>query len=201
MRKTVLEWLSESKLLEKKISKKESELLGKAYNVTLYHNQDNNYVPEKIVSEYESLMKLKSNLDKIKNAIMVYNATTNIVVGDKEMSIAYALNKYANKNNSFEDGINRLATKFTNDVNNAKLLSQREKAELDRQLLTKNNISEKDKALLEVTKSKYEVVIKDPLNIVELSSKIYEEREVFDNEVNNKINLQNALTELEINLD
>lgn len=201
MKMTVLEWLSESKLLEKKISKKEKELLGKAYSVTLVHNQDETYVEDKIVSEYESLIKLKSNLDKIKDAIMVYNATTKIVVGEKEMSIAYALNKYANKNNSFEDGINKLATKFTLDVNNAKSISQREKAELDRQLLTKNNISEKDKALLEVTKSKYEVVVKDPLKIVELSSKIYEDREVFDNEVNNKINLQNALTELEINLD
>lgn len=201
MKMTVLEWLSESKLLEKKISKKEKELLGKAYSVTLVHNQDETYIEDKIVSEYESLIKLKSNLDKIKDAIMVYNATTKIVVGEKEMSIAYALNKYANKNNSFEDGINKLANKFTLDVNNAKSISQREKAELDRQLLTKNNISEKDKALLEVTKSKYEVVVKDPLKIVELSSKIYEDREVFDNEVNNKINLQNALTELEINLD
>ena len=45
------------------------------------------------------------------------------------------------------------------------------------------------------------MVVKDPLNIVELSSKIYEEREVFENEVNNKINLSNALTELEIELD
>ena len=201
MKMTVLEWLSESKLLEKKISKKEKELLGKAYSVTLVHNQDETYIEDKIVSEYESLIKLKSNLDKIKDAIMVYNATTKIVVGEKEMSIAYSLNKYANKNNSFEDGINKLANKFTLDVNNAKSISQREKAELDRQLLTKNNISEKDKALLEVTKSKYEVVVKDPLKIVELSSKIYEDREVFDNEVNNKINLQNALTELEINLD
>lgn len=202
MKKTVLEWLSESKLLEKKISKKEKELLSKAYSVTLVHNQDENYVPEKILAEYESLIKLKSNLDKIKDAIMVYNATKIITIGDKEMSIAYALNKYAKKDNdSFEQAINRLATQFTTNVNNAKLTSQREKAELDRQLLTKNNISEKDKALLETTKSRYDVVVKDPLNIVELSSKIYEEREIFDNEVNNKINLSNALTELEINLD
>lgn len=202
MKKTVLEWLSESKLLEKRISKKEKELLSKAYSVTLVYNQDENYIPEEILSEYESLLKLKSNLDKIRDAIMVYNATKIITIGDKEMSIAYALNKYAKKDNdSFEQAINRLATQFTTSVNNAKLTSQREKAELDRQLLTKNNISEKDKALLETTKSKYDVVVKDPLNIVELSSKIYEEREIFENEVNNKINLSNALTELEIELD
>lgn len=202
MKKTVLEWLSESKLLEKRISKKEKELLSKAYSVTLVYNQDENYIQEEILSEYESLLKLKYNLDKIKDAIMVYNATKIITIGDKEMSIAYALNKYAKKDNdSFGQAINRLATQFTTSVNNAKLTSQREKAELDKQLLTKNNISEKDKALLETTKSKYDVVVKDPLNIVELSSKIYEEREVFENEVNNKINLSNALTELEIELD
>lgn len=202
MKKTVLEWLSESKLLEKRIFKKEKELLSKAYSVTLVYNQDENYIQEEILSEYESLLKLKYNLDKIKDAIMVYNATKIITIGDKEMSIAYALNKYAKKDNdSFEQAINRLATQFTTSVNNAKLTSQREKAELDKQLLTKNNISEKDKALLETTKSKYDVVVKDPLNIVELSSKIYEEREVFENEVNNKINLSNALTELEIELD
>lgn len=202
MKKTVLEWLSESKLLEKRISKKEKELLSKAYSVTLVYNQDENYIPEEVLSEYESLLKLKSNLDKIKDAIMVYNATKIIAIGNKEMSIAYALNKYARKDdNSFEQSINRLATQFTTSVNNAKLTSQREKAELDRQLLTKNNISEKDKALLETTKSRYDVVVKDPLNIVELSSKIYEEMEAFENEVNNKINLSNALTEIEIELD
>lgn len=200
-KKTVLEWLSESKLLEKRISKKEKELLSKAYSVTLVYNQDENYIPEEILSEYESLLKLKSNLDKIKDAVMVYNATKIITIGDKEMSIAYALNKYSRNDDSFEQSINKLATQFTTSVNNAKLTSQREKAELDRQLLTKNNISEKDKALLETTKSKYDVVVKDPLNIVELSSKIYEEREIFENEVNNKINLSNALTELEIELD
>lgn len=177
-------------------------MLSKAYSVTLVYNQDENYIQEEILSEYESLLKLKYNLDKIKDAIMVYNVTKIITIGDKEMSIAYALNKYAKKDNdSFEQAINRLATQFTTSVNNAKLTSQREKAELDKQLLTKNNISEKDKALLETTKSKYDVVVKDPLNIVELSSKIYEEREVFENEVNNKINLSNALTELEIELD
>lgn len=201
MKKTVLEWLGESKLLEKRISKKEKELLSKAYSVTLVYNQDENYIPEEILSEYESLLKLKSNLDKIKDAVMVYNATKIITIGDKEMSIAYALNKYSRNDDSFEQSINKLATQFTTSVNNVKLTSQREKAELDKQLLTKNNISEKDKALLETTKSKYDVVVKDPLNIVELSSKIYEEREVFENEVNNKINLSNALTELEIELD
>lgn len=202
MKKTVLEWLSESKLLEKRISKKEKELLSKAYSVTLVYNQDENYIQEEVLSEYESLLKLKSNLDKIKDAIMVYNATKIIAIGNKEMSIAYALNKYARKDdNSFEQSINRLATQFTTSVNNAKLTSQREKAELDKQLLTKNNISEKDKALLEITKSRYDVVVKDPLNIVELSSKIYEEMEAFENEVNNKINLSNALTEIEIELD
>ena len=108
------------------------------------YNQDENYIQEEILSEYESLLKLKYNLDKIKDAIMVYNATKIITIGDKEMSIAYALNKYAKKDNdSFEQAINRLATQFTTSVNNAKLTSQREKAELDKQLLTKNNISEK----------------------------------------------------------
>ncbi|MGL6185520.1 MAG: hypothetical protein ACRC1T_09110 [Clostridium chrysemydis] len=201
MKKTVMEWLSESKLLEKKIGKKENELLGKMYNVTFVHNEDVNYIPENIKSEYESLNKLKSNLDKIKDAIMVYNATTKIVIGEKSMSIAYALSKYTSGESKFEETINKLATKFTQDVNNAKMFSQKEKADLDRQLLTKNNISEKDKALIEATKSKYDIVVKDPLNIVELSAKIYDEKETFNNEVNNKINLSNALTELEIELD
>lgn len=201
MKKTVMEWLSESKLLEKKIGKKENELLGKMYNVTFVHNEDVNYIPENIKSEYNSLNKLKSNLDKIKDAIMVYNATTKVVIGEKSMSIAYALSKYANGQSKFEETINKLAVKFTQDVNDAKMLSQKEKADLDRQLLTKNNISEKDKALIEATKSKYDIVVKDPLNIVELSVKIYDEKEIFNNEVNNKINLSNALTELEIELD
>lgn len=201
MKKTAMEWLSESKLLEKKIGKKENELLGKMYNVTFVHNEDVNYIPENIKSEYESLNKLKSNLDKIKDAIMVYNATTKIVIGEKSMSIAYALSKYTSGESKFEETINKLATKFTQDVNNAKMFSQKEKADLDRQLLTKNNISEKDKALIEATKSKYDIVVKDPLNIVELSAKIYDEKETFNNEVNNKINLSNALTELEIELD
>lgn len=201
MKKTVMEWLSESKLLEKKIGKKENELLGKMYNVTFVHNEDVNYIPENIKSEYKSLNKLKSNLDKIKDAIMVYNATTKVVIGEKSMSIAYALSKYANGQSKFEETINKLAVKFTQDVNDAKMLSQKEKADLDRQLLTKNNISEKDKALIEATKSKYDIVVKDPLNIVELSVKIYDEKEIFNNEVNNKINLSNALTELEIELD
>lgn len=201
MKKTVMEWLSESKLLEKKIGKKENAILGKMYSVTFVHNEDTSYIQENIKSEYEALSKLKSNLDKIKDAIMIYNATTKIVVAGKEMSIAYALNKYTSGTTKFEETVNRLATKFTQDVNNAKMVSQKEKSDLDRQLLTKNNISEKDKALIESTKSKYDIVVKDPLNIVELSANIYDEKENFDNEVNNKINLSNALTELEIKLD
>lgn len=154
-----------------------------------------------IKNEYTSLLKLKGNLDKIKNAIMIYNATTDINVNGKTMSIAYALNKYSNENNLFENRIKNEATKFLKSIEQVKKVSQKEKSELDKQLLTKNNISKKDKTLLEVTKSKYDICVSDPLNIVELANKISEDCEAFNNEVNNKINLSNALTRLEIELN
>lgn len=97
MKKTVLEWLSEGKLLEKKIEKKEANLIKNAYKITMVHNEDKNYNEEAIKAEYVSLNKLKDNLDLIKDSIMVYNATTKIKIGYKEMSLAYALNKYANR--------------------------------------------------------------------------------------------------------
>lgn len=202
MRKTVLEWLSESKLLTKKVQKKEKELLSKMYSVTLVHNENKDFINENVKSEYESLVKLKSNLDKIKDAIMQYNATTKIKVENKEMSIAYALGLYnPDDDYSFEYNVIRASAKFVQEVDKAKIKSQQEKSDLDRQLLSKNNISEKDKAMVEIAKASYDVLVKDPLNILELASKLQEEKETFENEVNNKINLSNALTELEINLD
>lgn len=201
MKKTVLEWLNEVKILEKRVGKKESELIKNLYSISLDYKKDETYKADEVKSDYQSLIKLKDNLDKIKNAIMVYNATTQIVVGDKTMSIAYALNKYTKSNLYFEEDIKNKASKFIKEIENVKTQSQKEKADLDKQLLTKNNISEKDKALLEVTKSKYDIIIVDPLNIVELANKLFEDKEIFNNEVNNKINLSNALTSLEINLD
>lgn len=201
MKKTVLEWLSEGKLLEKKIEKKEANLIKNAYKITMVHNEDKNYNEEAIKAEYVSLNKLKDNLDLIKDSIMVYNATTKIKIGDKEMSLAYALNKYANRAKSdFDKKLVKVGNDRITDESKMRELSQREKADLDRQLNAKSNISEKDKALIEMTKGTYDVVVKDPLNVIELASKVADEMELFNMEVNNKINLSNATTYLDLNI-
>lgn len=198
MKKTVLEWLSEAKLLDKKIEKKENELLSKSYSISFKH-ENVVYKEDEVKSSYQSLITLKENRDKIKNALMIYNATTSITIGKKTMSIVYALSKLSNKNKFFEK-IQETYDSYLEELENKKEIAQREINSLDKQLLTKNNISEKDRAFLEVAKSGYEVIIHDPLNIVELFSKEQDEEDEFNREVHNKINILNATTYLDIDI-
>lgn len=198
MKKTVLEWLSEAKLLDKKIEKKENELLSKFYSISFKH-ENVDYKEDEVKSSYQSLIALKENRDKIKNALMIYNATTNITIGKKTMSIVYALSKLSNKNKFFEK-IQETYDSYLEELENKKEISQREINSLDKQLLTKNSISDKDKAFLKIAKSGYEVIIHDPLNIVELFSKEQDEEDEFNREVHNKINILNATTYLDIDI-
>ena len=103
MKKVIAEWLGELKLTEKKIKKTYDELSKK--NMFIVENlQDSELYKEKleeekkeIQSSYQSLNKLIENRNKIKSAIMSFNASNTIKIDDKEYIIALALELYKGK--------------------------------------------------------------------------------------------------------
>lgn len=204
MKQTVFEWLHYSKNTEKRITKLTDEVLAGSWAVSVVANVNPLYDETGVKSKYDSLVKLQSNLDKVKNALAKHNANTVVKVNGKELCIAYALklyNEVKNQHKTFGSRIIAESNKMMEAIEKNTAYSNGEKQKLENALASKPNATSADREYAENTKKRFDVVIKDPLKLIELSQQIVDDREKFLEEVNVVINLCNANTFLEIDIE
>lgn len=205
--KTVMEWLGEKKLYDKKIQKLEKEIqkiplfVGKPF---LYANKEELEKEIKIIKgKLDSYKKMVSNREKIQEAIMKFNATHMIEVSGKKFTIASALNKWKNYDGFLE---NVIATNIE-EYNNLKASLENKQEKEVKELETQLNLSNKNvgnqilQEKLKQRKDEYEPIMFEAINLVEEYEKLINFREEFEQKVNTQINIVNVRETLTINFE
>ena len=209
--KTVMEWNSYITLASKKLDKANQELSNKMYVITTegeYKLEINKVKIDKEVEEikniYTKITKLSSNIEKVKEARQKFNFNTEITVNNETMNIVSALNRYNNRElethaiNSFLNSFNKLSYSLDDSYNNYELNKDRLHQEVS------GNNRQATKAELDLIKSRIEDFVPkvfDPLNLKETYTKKKDNLDDFLAEVNAKVNIANAINNLEIDLE
>lgn len=209
--KTVMEWNNYITLANKKLEKAESELKKEMFIVTTkgeYSLEINKNKIDKRVKEiealYDKISKLSSNIEKVKMARQKFNFETIIEISGEKINIATALNRYNNratettKLNIFLNGYGRLS----DELENANTNYEYNKEKLNREATGNNR--QATKAELDLIASRiddFTPIEFDPLNLKELYKEKKENLDNFLSEVNAKINIANATSTLELDLD
>lgn len=210
--KSVAEWLGELKIYNKRITRLESEIK----KTDLFIVKPKAFVDEEEMqrqmdeakSKITSYKKLISNRSVIKEALMIFNATTKITVGDIEMTIASALTKYSDMMTKGKGGfIEDKLIKSMNEKQKAVQELERKQADELRRYESELNSSNKQigKATLEERllskKEELKPVLKTAFDLEKEYQELCENEEHFLEEVNIQINIANVKHELDINLD
>lgn len=206
-KKTVMEWLGDKKLYDKKIIK----LLQQIRDTQLFAGKPNLYADKEAMKKdmseakalVDSYIKMNKNINKIQEAIMKFNATHTIEISGKEFTISAALKMY-------KDYDSTLANIIKNNINQAdrlkKQLEDKQEVEvktLEQQLNSSNkqvgNQAFEDK--LKSKKEDYEPIMEYAFDLVKAYTEMEDFKEEFLQSVNTKINILNVQETLEINLD
>ncbi|MDK4525110.1 hypothetical protein [Fusobacterium necrophorum] len=208
MKKTVTEWLGELKLTEKKIQKEYKELQKKDLFKVFFVKDKENYEEtwKKEIEEnkalFQSLMQLLKNRDKIRAAILAFNASNTIMIGDQEYIIALALEKI--KKTKLVDVQKMLQNQLHNMLVAEKELLEEEEEKRDeiRNSLgyKQNSSAKKDNEAVEEIMKKYVVEKNDYLELEKEVSRMEEAEIEFAETVNIRLNLKNASSSIEIDL-
>lgn len=207
LEKTVMEWLGEKKLYDKKIIKalqeiKETPLfVGKP---KLYSNEkEMEEQMDKAKSLVDSYKKMVANRDKIQEEIMKFNAIHTIKISDKELTIAAALRMYQN----YDDQLAVIMINNLNKVANLKEKLEKKQEEevksLEIQLNSANKQTGKQEFAdkLKARKDDYQPVIKHAFDLIAEIDKEKTFKEEFLQNVNTQINILNVKETLSIDLD
>lgn len=205
--KTVMEWLGDKKLYDKKIAK----LLMQIRDTQLFAGKPNLYADKEGMKKdmadakalVDSYVTMNKNVNKIQEAIMNFNATHTIEISGKEFTIAAALKMYKN----FDDALLLILQRNVADsVILKKKLEDKQEIEvksLEQQLNSSNkqvgNQAFEDK--LKSKKEDYEPVMEYAFDLVKACTEMSDFQEEFIQNVNTKINIINVQETLTINLD
>lgn len=205
---TIHRCLAELKTLEKRISKEINNIRlidykknssEKSYEAKLTEKD----FKEQAKASLDSIMKLISNRNKIKNAIVLSNATTTVKIGNKEYTVAEAIQRkesiiydkmlleslkeqYKESNRIVDSNNQKAEEKAEQQV--AAILGSDTKAE--EKILTMKNIIENNSWTL-----------LDPIKILEVIVDLENTIDSFETEVDHNLSVSNATTVIEIDLD
>lgn len=206
MKKTVMEWLSEIKLYDKKINSVKEELNKNK----LYYTQSNIYRDEK--KETEELNKVTSLIQKykalvnnkniVKEAVMKFNANTCIEVEGKTYAIARALELSKGYDDFLVKLYSKNIEKLKSEKQSLEQLRDKEVKILEDKLYTANKQMSSDaiNSQLDSRRKEYEVYEKQFVSLDEEFTKEYQSQLEFMGKINTVINIANAQHELEIEL-
>ena len=200
--KTATEWLAYIKLEGKKLKKRREELAKSAFEIRL-SEKDAQVKKEDILSSYDSIKTLEENIFKVRDALSSFNSNTFININGKNISLANALHirKTIDSGETEELAFfKKIYKEFTSQKLRVDNESRLRINELERTILNKANATKTDREMVDLKKKDLEVVILDPLNIEKKLSKLTEENDEFMTEVDVKINLVNATSNLTIDL-
>lgn len=157
---------------------------------------------KEIKSSYESLNKLIENRNKIKSAIMSFNASNTIKIDDKEYIIALALELYKGKEIvNIEELLKNQLYKKNRKEEEIKEQKEEQKTMLLETYSRKSNSShEGDSKALEKALKNYDLYTDDYLQLDKKFAKIQEEKISFMEKINIQLNIKNATTEIEIDI-
>lgn len=205
--KTVMEWLGDKKLYDKKIIK----LIQQIKDTQLFTGKPNLYADKEGMKEdmadakalVDSYIRMKENLNKIQDAIMKFNATHTIEVSGKEFTISAALKMYKNYDNNLTNVIKDNILKADSLKRQLEFKQETEVKNLELQLNSSNkqvgNQAFEDK--LKSKKDDYEPVMEYAFDLMETYNKMNDFEEEFLQSVNTKINIINVQETLTIDLD
>lgn len=204
---TVTEGLNELKLYDAKIEKaiNNIKLIGakkKAVEKVGVVNVEKFIADAK--AAHQSVMDLINNRNALKAAIVKSNAITYLKIGEKEMTVAEAIERKSSivyekkllismkdQYVSATQAVNRENTKVDNKVD-----------ELIQTLVGRDTTKKLDKdeqtAVETPYRAKNEWELVDPLGLLDLMTKLEEEIDTFESQVDGKLSLCNATTFIEL---
>lgn len=207
MEKTVMEWLGEVKLYNKKIEKKENELnhtdLFCADTAIRYDKEKAKKTLEEVKALYQSYKQLVKNRNKIRQAILKFNATTYVEVGNNSFTIAEALERLKKSDNFIVELLENNVDSMVEKEEELKYMQENEVKDLEKIIYGSNKalgstaISEK----IEERREAYRPIIEEAFDIKEELEKEKEEREEFYQRINTQLNIANVKHTLDIELD
>lgn len=202
-----MEWLGELKLYNKKITKKKNELMDTdlffADTAIRYDKAKAQEHLKDTLALYQSYKTLVKNRDTIRQAILKFNASTFIELGDRKYTIAESLENLKNPDTYLiqllEDNIDNLV----NREKELKKLQEDEVKDLEKTLYGSNkaigntSISEK----LNERREAYSPIIEEVLDLKRELDIERDRVEEFNEKINTLINIVNVKNTLNIDLD
>ena len=206
-RMTITEGLVELKLYDNKIRKAITE----AHLIGIKKKKDNkigtmlveNY-EKKAKESYQSILDMMKNRDAIKRAIVLSNATTEVTINGKTMTVAEAIEK-RNLNSSISYLLGKMETSLSN-VENALLTKNADVDASAEKLLVSyygkdaaKKVSKEDyDSVVTPYKEANEYVVVDPLDLRDKYEKLRDETDGFMSNVDSALSISNATTFIEI---
>jgi len=212
---TLTEALSELKLLDKKIRKKQEELYyGKpVVDYTIGKNQVtelNNITVDELEkhaqSTIDSLLRLMKNRTLLKSKITQKNAETKVTIGGKEYTIVEAIERKRNLANEKEI-VEKLADTYNSVLQKVQRINEKAREQVNQLIETKVGSDSKntDPKVLDEMYSMFlansQATLQDPYNVKELIEKMSEDIDNFEKEVDVKLSIINAQTTIDVDFD
>lgn len=154
-------------------------------------------------STYQAITDLIENKIKIKNAIVQANAITKIKIGEKEMTIAEAINykTIIDLKKALVEKLKYVNTTSRGIINRRNEQVEHEALELAKNILNKDDIRTNDKDVMNITAPyikgrEYKFI--DPLKIDKLITDLDMEITEFESEIDAKLSEINAVTFIDI---
>lgn len=205
--KTIMEWLGDKKLYDKKIIKTIQQIKG----TPLYVARPNLYADkeqmkkdmEDVKALVQSYKQLVHNRNKIQEAIMQFNATHTIEILEKKFTVAAALKMYQSYNEDLDVIIEKNVINVEIDKKNLQEKQEKEVKNLEMQLnsSTKQVGNQAFEDKLKSKKDDYEPVIEYAFDLLKELEELKNFKEEFLQKVNTKINILNVQETLTLNLE
>jgi len=201
---TVHKALVEAKILDKKITEAifGSDFCGaKAHSQSIVNGIDEKKFVENCKSAYQSIKDMIARRDAIKNAISVSNATTKVKIGDKEYTVAAAIEMNRSGSTYQKMLIDAISDNFSQASNECAEQNSTIQERADTYMANlygnkdnKNINSEERNKYIEA--NMYEVV--DPIDCKNEIEKLTNELDNFKAEVDSALSVSNALTKITV---
>lgn len=204
---SITEALNELKLYDAKINKaiKSTNYIGAAKKSTnLIGVQTKETFNKNAKAGYQSVIDLIGNRNKLKSAIVKSNAVTEVIINEKVMTVAEAIER---KNSiQFEiDLLNTLKSQYSTSSNTVLTENRKVDAQIDKLLETftgkdtdKKITKEDQAAITEPYREKNEFELVDPLGLYDKIQALDADIDGFNSNVNTALVLSNATTFIEI---
>lgn len=199
--------LSELKMLDKRIERsiKESKFVGSkkksAENVDNTTTSKDKFI-ENIKKEYQSIQSLIKRRTEIKRLIVLSNAKTMVVVGDKEYTVAEAIeNKKIIENK--KELLKQLKTQLNTNMAQVSKKNEEVESRLDEQIQIMLGSDKQSKTaglegFINQYKEQNEWELVDGLEITAEINKLENEIEEFENNIDFVLSESNAITFIEV---